>query len=91
MARVDPGAEPKQVVGETAKSRDPERLPMAREAQTVTLRSTIARELAFVLSHTIHHNATIRGMVIALGLSAPASLGYAPSTLAHMDMCRCVR
>ncbi len=54
-----------------------------RDGGNIRLFSTVGRELAFVLSHTIHHNATIRGMVVSLGLPVPASLGYAPSTLAH--------
>ena len=35
-----------------------------RDGESIALESTLARELAFVLSHTIHHNATIRGMVV---------------------------
>lgn len=63
----------------------------ARDGQAIDLRSTLGRELAFVLSHTIHHNATVRGMVVSLGLPVPDSLGYAPSTLAHQDSSRCAR
>lgn len=55
----------------------------------VTLRSTLGRELAFVLSHTIHHNAIIRGMVVSLGLTVPSTLGFAPSTIAHREQTRC--
>ena len=57
----------------------------SREGQGVTLGSTIGRELAFVLSHTVHHNAMVRGMVVALGRPLPEGFGYAPSTLAHAD------
>jgi hypothetical protein len=57
----------------------------ARDSRPITLSSTLAREIAFVLSHTIHHNATIRGMVLANGAVVPESFGYAPSTLAHKD------
>lgn len=56
-----------------------------RDGVSITLSSTLARELAFVLSHTIHHNATIRGMALSMGRAVPASFGYAPSTLAHQD------
>lgn len=56
-----------------------------RDGVSLRLRSTIGRELAFVLSHTIHHNALVRGMVVSMGLPVPASFGYAPSTLAHQD------
>lgn len=66
-----------------------------RDGESVTLTSSLARELAFVLSHTIHHNATIRGMAVAAGHGVPESFGYAPSTLAHADIqkdrCTCVR
>ncbi|MBY0261388.1 MAG: DinB family protein [Phycisphaerales bacterium] len=57
----------------------------SRDGRSVALQSTLGRELAFVLSHTVHHNATVRGMVASLGLSLPGSFGYAPSTLAHHD------
>jgi uncharacterized damage-inducible protein DinB len=63
------------------------RILPSRDAQPVTLSSTLARELAFVLSHTIHHNATIRGMVLAIGERVPESFGYAASTLAHRGRC----
>lgn len=56
-----------------------------RNGASVTVRSTLGRELAFVLSHTIHHNALIRAMIVTIGLQAPKSFGYAPSTLAHQD------
>ncbi|MBB6431293.1 DinB family protein [Algisphaera agarilytica] len=45
--------------------------------------SSVARELAFVLSHTIHHNAMIGGMAKALGSDVPADFGMAPGTLEH--------
>lgn len=57
----------------------------------LALESTLGRELAFVLSHTIHHNATIRGMLAALGRDFPAGFGYAPSTRAHLDAKPCAR
>jgi uncharacterized damage-inducible protein DinB len=63
----------------------------ARDGRAVSVRSTLARELAFVLSHTIHHNAIIRSMAYALGLATPATFGYAPSTLAHQDAPSCAR
>lgn len=56
-----------------------------RDGQSVNLMSTLGRELAFVLSHTIHHNAMIKGMAVALGLQLPQAFGYAPATLAHFD------
>lgn len=54
-----------------------------QHGEPTDLRSTLGRELAFVLSHTIHHNATIKGMAVDLGVTLPGSFGYAPATLAH--------
>ena len=48
--------------------------------------STVARELGFVLSHTLHHNALLAVMLKTLGVIPPARFGYAPSTLAHHGM-----
>lgn len=56
-----------------------------RDGAPSELQSTLGRELAFVLSHTIHHNATIKGMAVAMGVTLPTAFGYAPSTLAHHD------
>ncbi len=61
------------------------------DGQTTVVASSTARELAFVLSHTIHHNATIRGMAAVAGHAVPESFGYAPSTLAHKGRCGCAR
>lgn len=57
----------------------------SHDGNCVSVASTLGRELAFALSHTVHHNATIRSMVIALGHQVPASFGYAPSTLASRE------
>lgn len=48
----------------------------------VELHSSLGRELAYVLSHTIHHNALIGAMVKTLGCTPPPGFGYAPATLA---------
>lgn len=63
----------------------------SRDGASITLSSTLGRELAFVLSHTIHHNATVRGIALSLGRSVPPTFGYAPSTLAHQDRAGSVR
>ncbi len=55
------------------------------------LGTTVGRELAFVLSHTIHHNALIAVMARALGVAVPERFGYAPSTIAHLEQTSCVR
>jgi hypothetical protein len=47
--------------------------------------STTARELMFILSHTIHHWALVRMLVELHQHEAPATFGYMPSTLRHMQ------
>ncbi len=46
-------------------------------------RSTIRRELYFLLSHTVHHFALISIMCRMQGLIPAADFGVAPSTLRH--------
>ena len=48
--------------------------------ESVTGWSTLARELAFVVSHTIHHQATIAVLLTLHGLEAPDRFGHSPST-----------
>jgi uncharacterized damage-inducible protein DinB len=42
--------------------------------------STLGRELAFVASHTIHHQAQIALLLAIQGIHVPRRFGYAPST-----------
>lgn len=42
--------------------------------------SSVARELAFVISHTIHHQALIAALLAIQGHGVPDRFGYAPST-----------
>lgn len=53
--------------------------------------STLGRELAFALSHTIHHSAIIAVMVKLLGLPLPEHFGYAPATIAYLEKQQCAR
>jgi hypothetical protein len=53
--------------------------------------SSVGRELAFVLSHTIHHNALVAVVARSLGATVCERFGYAPSTLAHLDRTAAVR
>lgn len=46
-------------------------------------RSTVSRELEFVLSHAIHHHAIIKQKLQDTELSVDASFGVAPSTLEY--------
>lgn len=51
---------------------------------SVELLTTPDRELAFVLSHTIHHNALIAVIAAAVGAVVPPGFGYAPATVAYL-------
>ncbi|HXW08317.1 MAG TPA: DinB family protein [Vicinamibacterales bacterium] len=46
----------------------------------MSARSSVGRELAFVVSHTIHHLAVIALLLRELGIAVPPRFGYAPST-----------
>lgn len=47
---------------------------------TVDATSTVAREVVFVLSHTVHHAALIAVLLEDLGRARPARFGLAPTT-----------
>ncbi len=57
----------------------------------VPMHSTVGREIGFVFSHTIHHQAMIGGMARHLGVDVPRSFGRAPSTIAHDESRACAR
>ena len=61
------------------------------DGERVNVETSLDRELSFVLSHTIHHNALIGVMAKLLGVRVPATFGYAPSTLAHRLGKTCAR
>jgi len=50
----------------------------------ISFGTTPERELAFVLSHTIHHHAVLGIMARELGVQAPERFGYAPATITHL-------
>ncbi|MEO6435813.1 MAG: DinB family protein [Tepidisphaeraceae bacterium] len=64
---------------------------MTSDGLPMLVGSTVGREMAYVLSHTVHHNALIGTMVKILGGWLPDRFGYAPSTLAHLKGKTCVR
>jgi uncharacterized damage-inducible protein DinB len=64
---------------------------VASDRPPVEALTSAERELAFVVSHTIHHNALVRVMVKLLGANVPADFGYAPSTIANRKARPCVR
>jgi uncharacterized damage-inducible protein DinB len=61
------------------------------DAPPVDVVTSPDRELVFVVSHTIHHNALIRVMVKLIGAAVPADFGYAPSTITHHRRRTCAR
>lgn len=64
---------------------------MTTDGPSLAVGSTLGREFAFVLSHTIHHNAIIGAMARTLGVSVPERFGYAPSTVAYLKQGSCAR
>ena len=53
---------------------------LTASGDAVTGWSTLGRELAFVTSHTIHHQAMIAVLLSLAGLDVPEHLGLAPAT-----------
>ena len=57
-------------------------------AETVAgakLTTTLARELEFLVGHTVHHYALIAVVAGQLGILPPINFGVAPSTLKHQQ------
>jgi uncharacterized damage-inducible protein DinB len=53
---------------------------IADEGTTVRVATSVGRELAFVVSHTIHHNALVAVLMERMRLEVPARFGVAPTT-----------
>ena len=53
---------------------------ISRDGEVATGMSTLAREMTFVLNHTIHHQATIGLLASLQGGGVPDGFGYAHST-----------
>lgn len=51
-----------------------------RGAPPADLVTTVGREIAFVIQHTIHHCAVIALLLERRDIAVPAQFGYAPST-----------
>ena len=67
------------------------RIVVAPSLPPIEVETSVGRELSFVLSHTIHHNALIGVMAKLLGVPVPERFGYAPSTIAHLEKQSCAR
>lgn len=66
-------------------------LMLRSDCDPVELASSIGRETAFVLSHTIHHNAMVAAMLRVMNVEIPGRFGYAPGTIAHLQRQSCAR
>jgi uncharacterized damage-inducible protein DinB len=54
-----------------------------RDGTPIKTISTLGREVAFVIQHTIHHLAIVAVLLDSLGVQVPADFGVAPSTPAR--------
>ncbi|MCG3130984.1 MAG: hypothetical protein FLDDKLPJ_01759 [Phycisphaerae bacterium] len=66
------------------------RTVIGADGMSLEAMSSFSRELAFVLSHTVHHHALMGAMCATLGIPVPEGFGYAPSTLAYRASSLCV-
>lgn len=51
--------------------------------EVIGRKSTLGRELQFLVSHTVHHFAIMAGICHGLGIETAEDFGVAPSTLKH--------
>jgi uncharacterized damage-inducible protein DinB len=61
------------------------RLAYPTGGETLSLGSSMGRELAFLTSHTVHHMAIIGLLAEQLDITLPESFGVHPSTLRHWE------
>jgi hypothetical protein len=61
------------------------------DGTVVVTTSTIGRELVFVMSHTIHHNALVAHLLGSRGMRLGPRFGYAPATPTHDEPLSCAR
>jgi len=57
----------------------------------ITTRSSVGREVAFVISHTIHHQAIVGQMLLARGIILGPRFGLAPATPSEHESLACAR
>ena len=55
--------------------------------EKMSIQTSIFRELAYALDHTIHHLAIIKIALTEEGLEMDSNLGVAPSTIRHRKVC----
>ncbi|MCG6658136.1 hypothetical protein HOP52_10255 [Halomonas campisalis] len=59
--------------------------PTEGASVSLTLSTSLARELAFLTSHTVHHMAIIGLLAEQLDIALPEDFGVHPSTLRHWE------
>ena len=57
----------------------------------ILTRSTVCREVAFVISHTIHHNAIVAQLLAGRAVTLDARFGVAPATPLESQTAVCAR
>jgi len=57
----------------------------------IITRSSVGREVAFIVSHTIHHNAIVGQMMQARGLALTPRFGLAPATPLDRGIVTCAQ
>ncbi len=57
--------------------------PVEEGGVSLSLTTSLARELAFLTSHTVHHMALLGLLAQQLGVALPDAFGVHPSTLRH--------
>jgi hypothetical protein len=57
----------------------------------ILTRSTVCREVAFVISHTIHHNAIVGQLLAGRAMPLDARFGLAPATPIETQVTACAR
>lgn len=57
-------------------------------SRSVTVESTLERELIYLLNHSIHHLAYIKLTLVQHGFHLPDTVGLAPATASHERECR---
>jgi len=82
VQRLDPSLLDREIEVETQLDRD---------GTMITTRSSIGRELVFITSHTVHHNAIVAMMLHTRGISAGPYFGMAPSTPNQSGSFACAR
>lgn len=56
----------------------------ATKQETITIDSSLQRELIYLLNHTVHHMAQVTLALRIMGITINGQIGIAPATLTHL-------